>query len=191
MGQTKRINRFRFLAPALLVLLGTACSQSRMGLGGRYESAYMLNSADLCSGGGGCFSVQMDPVANVAYLDITGVQGNYANEYLRVIGRGSSGNAETLRILDGEQISSNSFRPVVGSYVIVAGNGSRKIYEYDEWFIETTTMENTGGGLVRLPAKMGEGTILAHAMVVDPYNLQQVLASLGWSTNSYGYAISK
>lgn len=172
---------------SLLILalsLGSACSQNRLGIGGRYDTAYLLEPVELCRNISGpqrgCFSIQVSLNDNFAYVDIVGIQGDLANQWLRVGARTNASNPEELQIISGDQVKSNSFVAIPESYIIVAPSGGRNITEYTEWFVEATTASNTGVGLTPVKAPLGGGTKAAHDFITYR-DLDAVLAELGWN----------
>lgn len=157
----------------------SACSQSRMGLGGYYEDAYMLGKVPLCENVSGtlhgCFSITVNYNDNTAYIDVSNMDAKYLNTYLRIGVRASGmANYEQLSIVEGDDVKNNSFAPVVGSYVLVTTNSGHKITDFNEWFIESTTVANTGAGLVPVAVPFKKGTLMAHSVSIDYADLGAV-----------------
>jgi hypothetical protein len=168
----------------LAISLMSACSQNRLGMGGRYDTAYLLQPVELCRNISGqkrgCFSIQVSLNDNLAYLDIAGIDSNIANQWLRVGARTNASSNEELQIISGDEVRNNRFIAIPDSYIVVAPSGGRSITEYTEWFVEIPTTANPGVGLTPVAASIGNGTKIAHDFIAY-YDLDAVLAELGWN----------
>lgn len=168
---------FKALSLAMAVMALSACSQSRMGIGGRFEDIYLLQPVDLCRNMNGtqrgCFSIQVNYNDNFAYLDVVDLTQNVASQNLRILAKVEGGNYDVLV---------QSFQAAPGDYIQVRPLGGRHITEYTHWYIETTTVPNSGTGLVPQAANPGKGLVVVHDTVSYP-DLQEVMnANNGYYT---------
>jgi len=161
------------LAMAVIMVL-SACSQTRTGLGGRYEDVYLLNPVSLCSNGGGelrgCFDLQLNMTDNFAYLDVVDVTQDVANHPMRIMARTADSN--------GFDVLAESVTLTPGQSIQIAPLNGRRIYEYTEWYIESSVVQNTGVGLVPRAAPAGQGTPVVYASVFFS-DLEEAFEAMG------------
>jgi hypothetical protein len=182
MGLTNIAKQLSLMTVALAMI--SACSQSRYGMGGRYETVYDLNPVRLCDNVAtgvpmACFDFTVNVNDNIAYLDTKDIRQDVYNRQLRIGGRAMGSGDEPFQILMGDQVSGNTFIPIIGSYIVVAPSSGRHITEYAEIFVETITVQNTGPGLVPQQVPVGRGMKVVHSFVNYP-DLAAVYEALGW-----------
>lgn len=161
----------KILGLMAIVSMGlSACSQSRMGLAGRFQNVYLLNPVSLV-GTSGAFVIQVDMTDNVAYLYATDLTQAVASQNLRLLGAQGNGNYDILN----PSFRLNPTDP--NSYVTITPK-SGLIASYNRIIIETTTTGTIGVGLTPEAAAPGAGQRVLTATVTYS-DLQNALNQMG------------
>jgi len=147
-----------------LLMLASACSQSRQGIGNRGSTDEIWEPLSLCVNKApdvalGCFEVQLNITQNLAYVYV-GKLGFDAGKYpYRVLAR-PTGDASFHLLRDGITTS------VGGEFEAPAKSG-HYIEDYEEWMVEAPVARSpSGAGFI--PAGAGAGIKVVDAILNWP-----------------------